>query len=372
MDALYHVKRKEKESILSAHTGRLLRGAANRVPDVEQQFHSTIGEVVGRFVEEGSEKKTLGGVAVVPLICAAQLLWNEGAEVYFYANLANDADGDELYEMIGRTPLRRDKISRRSGRCPVTYVLNEESGESEAAERTFIAYDEVGPGLRFAPADLDEAFYGSDVTLFSAMFWEPDLSSALSKILGRCKQAGSLTVAGTAFDPGQRHNAGRWHLGDSDEVYRHIDLLVMNHVEAGKYAGTSSDAEAAQFFRAAGVDSVIITNGLEPVYYASAGQLFAKESGYVPVASAVLEDQRSGRIAVGDTVGCGDNFVGGVLASITSQKRAGRSSLREAVRWGNVAGALASTHRGGVHYERRPGERRTLFLQYLARYTPDH
>ena len=42
--------------------------------------------------------------------------------------------------------------------------------------------------------------------------------------------------------------------------------------------------------------------------------------GFVPTAGAIDRDKERGILPVGDTVGCGDNFCGGVVASIARQQ----------------------------------------------------
>ena len=84
---------------------------------------------------------------------------------------------------------------------------------------------------------------------------------------------------------------------------------------------------------------------------------------------AILRDQVSGALPRGDSVGCGDNFVGGVVASIAMQRRTGRPlDLGEAAILGNLSGGIASAHAGGVLDERHPGEKRDLVLRYRPLY----
>ena len=73
----------------------------------------------------------------------------------------------------------------------------------------------------------------------------------------------------------------------------------------------------------------------------------------------------------GDSTGCGDNFAGGVIASLCWQKREGRRllDLQDACRWGIVSGGYACFYYGGTFFETRPGEKlqlvEPLYKQYL-------
>ena len=89
----------------------------------------------------------------------------------------------------------------------------------------------------------------------------------------------------------------------------------------------------------------------------------------MPIARVIVEDKAAGRLGTGDAVGCSDNFVGGVLASLALQMNEGRGlSLREAVIWGNLCGRFASTYQGGTFYERFRGEKRARVMSYYAPY----
>lgn len=61
----------------------------------------------------------------------------------------------------------------------------------------------------------------------------------------------------------------------------------------------------------------------------------------------------------GDTTGCGDNFAGGVIASVVRQIYSGRKVLdmSDACRWGVVNGGFACFYTGGTYYEDEPGEK---------------
>ena len=82
----------------------------------------------------------------------------------------------------------------------------------------------------------------------------------------------------------------------------------------------------------------------------------------VIVAELVVHPERKG-----DTIGCGDNFAGGVIADVARQVEAGnaRIDLTEAIVWGTVSGGLACFQFGGVLYEDFPGQKRAMMATYL-------
>ncbi|MFW5683359.1 MAG: PfkB family carbohydrate kinase, partial [Spirochaetota bacterium] len=85
----------------------------------------------------------------------------------------------------------------------------------------------------------------------------------------------------------------------------------------------------------------------------------------------------------GDTTGCGDTFVGGLVARLAEQMAAAntpatgrprataRLSLDDAVRLGIASGAFCLTHLGGTWLEPRPGEKRARIAQLLERWGAD-
>jgi sugar/nucleoside kinase (ribokinase family) len=374
LDALFEVPPGEGEARMARYLSRdhgdggLVRGAAVLRRALEERHRRPAAELVAEISGGARANLKLGGVAAAAVIAAAQLLRGEEILVRLYGNLSDGEDGARVRRLLGRTPVSIDRMGTRPGRFPCTYILNERGGAGYG-ERTFICETGTSDALAMSPEELDREFFESEVTLFSAMWWEPRLHAHLTSLLQECKRAGSLTVVGTAFDPARGHLRGRWALGDSDDAYRHVDALVMDRTEALLHSGEADLSGALDFFRRAGVGACVVTQGVEPVHYWSGGKAFAPAEGQLPVPAAILRDKASGALPSGDSVGCGDNFVGGLVSSTALQlRRGGPLSLREAVILGNLAGGIASTHSGGVLDERYPGEKRDLVERYRRPY----
>jgi sugar/nucleoside kinase (ribokinase family) len=347
--------------------GGLRRGGAVLRRLLEARFGRSSAELV-RELGGGPPRYTLGGVAAASLVATAQLLHGQGAEVRYYTNLSDDEGGAQLRRAFARTPLSPARFGVRRGRCPSTTILNEQ-GADGTAERSFITEPTINEELALHPAGLDRDFFESQVTLFAGVRWEPHLCADLTRILADCRRAGSLTVLGTAYVNMPGGSRQRWPLGDSDEAYRHVDLLVMDRTEALGHSGEPDLERATAFFKASGVGAFAVTQGVEPVLFWSGGGIFAPAEGRLPIPSAILQDKASGVLPSGDSVGCGDNFLGGVVASTVEQLRRGRLlDLRQAVIMGSLSGGIASTHAGGVLEERAPGEKRELVERYRRRY----
>ncbi len=115
------------------------------------------------------------------------------------------------------------------------------------------------------------------------------------------------------------------------ELYPLIDILTPNEVEASQLVGFPVDGpaaakKAALVLRQRGVKIAIVTLGSQGALCCTPEETFLMPA--IPV-------------QVVDTVAAGDGFNGGLAAALALGK-----SLREAVHWGTVAGALAVTKSG--------------------------
>ncbi|MEM7762033.1 MAG: ribokinase [Cyanobacteria bacterium P01_A01_bin.40] len=116
-----------------------------------------------------------------------------------------------------------------------------------------------------------------------------------------------------------------------EELYSLIDIITPNEIEASQLVGFTVDGvttarQAASFIHQMGVKNVIITLGNQGSLYSNEAESFWIKPILVPVV---------------DTVAAGDAFNGALAVALSSGK-----SLKEAVHWGTVAGALAVTKSG--------------------------
>jgi len=339
-----------------------------------EQFESFAGEALEKVIGKisagrSAPKLNVGGPSIVSLIHAAQLLQDRPAEVRFFGTSGDDDPGAYLRQKLEQTPVSLDRLSAGKGATPSTIVLSDPNYQDGHGERMFI--NTIGAAHHFGPPDLDDSFYGADIVAFGGTALVPGLHDNLTELLKRAKSAGAVTVVNTVYDfrselerPGQR-----WSLGQSDESYQFIDLLVMDREEALHLSLTTDLSDAADFFSGSGVSSFIITNGTRDTLAWSDGNLFGSHPlrGY-PVSAALLGDLKSDRN--GDTTGCGDNFTGGVLASLAWQMMEAQEKpdLTECVAWGTVSGGYCCFHVGGTLIEMEPGEKVELLRPYYKSY----
>ncbi len=313
----------------------------------------------------------LGGPSIVSLVHAAQLLAGRDVEVPFFGVRGSDTAGERIAEIIAGTPLCTDHYDVWDGTTPFTHVLSDPTWDDGAGERSFI--NGTGVAGRYATAHIPSSFYDHEIVAFGGTALVPALHDELHVPVRRARKGGSLTVVNTVYD---FHNESRapdrpWPLGESNETYRHTDLLVVDAEEARRLSGVESIEKSAQRFVEAGVSAVIITNGPDDLFVISTGGRFHRLEGQrFPTSRRVREELKSTPAARRDTTGCGDNFVGGVLYSLAEQISAGekRLDMRHATAWGVASGGFACFSVGGTTIESYPGEKREQIIPYVRAY----
>jgi len=327
-------------------------------------------DVIQDISQEGTSPVfNIGGPSVVPLIHAAQLLQGTPAEVNFHGVRGEDKIGKYMQSKLVQTPINLDHFLVVEGTTPSTIVLSDPGYNNNQGERIFI--NDIGAAWNFGPQKLGDDFFESDIVVFGGTALVPGLHHGLTELLKRAKAEECITVVNTVYDfhselerPGQL-----WRLGESNESYHYIDLLIMDCEEALNLSGTEDLTKASTFFVKQGVSSFIITNGTEPTICYSDGRLFTPFSiGTYPVSSQLIKELKT--FHGGDTTGCGDNFAGGVLASMAWQLYENKKVLdmEDSICWGTVSGGYCCYHMGGTYLEKQPGEKLGLIQAYYEVY----
>ena len=343
-----------------------------------------------------ADKENIGGPCIVALINAAQVACKE-SEVCFYGCYGDDEVGEDLLQRLRQTPV--DLLHYRkqpSSETASTSVLSDPNYDNGHGERTFV--NTIGASWHYLPEEVDASFYDSDICVFGGTALVPRIHQGLSGMLKKAKEKGCLTVVNTVYDfLNEKENpAQRWPMGDGDEAYRFIDLLIADHEEALRLSGCKDIPAAISFFAGKGAGAVLVTNGARDVYLWADSPLFGKvPMQTLPVSAAVGKALKEGR--KGDSTGCGDNFAGGVIASIAKQlshvsplSRRGVGgealnsqlsilnsqfstlnsplSLVESTKWGIVSGGFACFYYGGTYIEKKEGEKLTLLQELYDQY----
>ncbi len=362
----------QRYASIEAGDGGLRPGELVFVNGLESFAHRSYNEVLNEITGGvGPASSNLGGPSVVALVHAAQLLTGRDGPVRYFGVRGNDAAGAEIGTIISKTPLDGTFYHTWTGSTPFTHVLSDPHWDNGAGERSFI--NSTGVAGEYGAADIDDLFYDHEIVAFGATALVPRLHRELLQPLRRARTGGSLTVVNTVYDffNQSRNPDAPWPLGESEKTYSHVDLLIMDAEEARRLSCKNSPEGSASLFLEAGVSAVIITRGPEDFLVVSRGGRFLPVEGQrFPVSRRVTDELKNGAGRNGDTTGCGDNFVGGVLHSLTEQIKAGEKKLdlRHAVAWGVASGGFACFSLGGTFMESHPGEKRERIVEYVRAY----
>jgi len=317
------------------------------------------------------DKKNIGGPGIVPLIHASQMLESTGTECRFYGRGGKDDDGKFIVSLLKQMNLSADNYYLSGSTTPSTIVLSDPHYDKGHGERIFI--NSIGEAWNYSPDNLDDDFFSSDVVVFGGTAIVPAIHDNLTELLIKAKSNNCLTIVNTVYDfrNEKKDPVKKWPLGKSDDSYENTDLLITDLEEALRLSGKNSIQEAMNFFYELGTGAVLITNGPNNLRgFSSSNSVFLeKEEINMPVSHAISEELRKGHS--GDTTGCGDNFVGGVIANIISQiqkKDKIPLDLTEACAWGIVSGGFSCFYMGGTFFEEKFGEKRELIIPYYEKY----
>ncbi|MFH0760050.1 MAG: carbohydrate kinase family protein [Bacteroidota bacterium] len=323
-------------------------------------YPEIVGEITGDRLPDAFN---VGGPSLVSLIHASQLLDRREYDVRFFGIAGADETADKIAEILSRTPLdTKNYLFVPGSITPFTDVLSDPEFDHGHGERTFI--NNIGAAWKYSPEQLTDQFFDSDIVCFGGTALVPQIHDNLSQLLEKATRNGCITLVNTVFDfRNEKKNPGQpWPLVKHMEDFSLIDLLIMDGTEAICISGRKNLEEAATFFTSTGVSSFIITNGAQELIAWSGGGLFKKNDRIkLPVSLKVTNELMSNPTRKGDTTGCGDNFAGGIIASVAWQlknKNRGDFNLVEALSWGVASGGFCCFTVGGTFVEIFAGQKR--------------
>ncbi|MBN2509480.1 MAG: carbohydrate kinase family protein [Spirochaetales bacterium] len=323
----------------------------------------TIGEITRLY---GAPVVNLGGPGAVAAIHASQMLSASGVCVRFFGGRSRDAAGAAIGRFFSRTDVDY-RSAELPGETPKTWVFSDPSWNEGKGERAFLG--QSGSAALYGPSFLGQDFFDADINVWGGTALVPGLHTNLSALLYKGTTRGNLQIVHTVYDFfNQRRDPSRtWPMGDSDEAYRHIDLIITDREEALRLSGRSAPPDAVKDFLRKGAGAAIVTDGENPVWFAAAGGRFTPVPPvFLPVSREALRVHAQEPFRLGDTTGCGDNFAGGVISALALQVMAGETALdlRAAVPHGIAAGAFACLYPGGPFFEEYPGQKRKLMIPF--------
>ena len=127
--------------------------------------------------------------------------------------------------------------SLSDNQTPSTVVLSDPSYDNGHGERMFI--NSIAAAWEYGPDNLDDDFFNSDIVVFGGTGLVPQIHDNLTSLLKKAKSKGCITIVNTVFDfRNEKANPSKkWPLGESDESYRYIDLLITDQEEAFRLSG---------------------------------------------------------------------------------------------------------------------------------------
>lgn len=232
-----------------------------------------------------------------------------GADVTMITKVGKDPFADVLFQVMDDLEMDRSHIfiSEDTGTGIAIITVDENSGQNE-----IVIVSQACGTIRSEEVDkasgvLQEAEY--------VLLQLEVNQDANEKVAALVKEAGARLIINTApYSP------------VSDEFLRGAYLVTPNEVEAEQLTGVpvtdaASASKAAAWFRAKGVENVIITMG-------ALGAFVATDDGETLVPAY--------RVKAIDTTGAGDAFNGGLLAALAEGK-----DLMEAAQFASAVGALS-------------------------------
>lgn len=353
--------------------GGLLPGQLVFTEELEKFTGKKVDEILKEVI--GTRKPDLiniGGPALVSMIHASQMLDGQYFNIMFFGIAGTDQVANHLLKLVHKVPLNvRNYTSTTIKNSPFTLVLSDPEYSNGQGERAFI--NNIGAAWHYFPEQLSSEFWESHIVCFGGTALVPHIHDKLSQLICKAKQNNCLTVVNTVFDfRSEKANPDKpWPLVDKTEDYAFIDILIMSSLEAMRISGEHSIEAAANYFSATKVGSFIITDGASRIFAWSSGRLFRKNEVFsLPVSEYISDHLRSGVMPKGDTTGCGDNFAGGIVASMAIQLKENHSEfdLLEAISWGVAAGGFTCFTIGGTFFEQFRGEKKASVSEIQQAY----
>ena len=263
----------------------------------------------GETIIGGDFHNVPGGKGANQAVAAARL----GADVSMVGRVGQDGFADALLEALKADGIDHSHvILDPEAATGVALIVVDDAGQNSIVVVS-------GANGRFSPSDVDAAedvIADADVLLLQ-------LESPVETV-NRATQVARAHDVRVILNPAPAQEL-------PETLLAGIDVLVPNESETALLSGmpvedVSQAEEAAAALLELGVGTVILTLG-------GRGALLAQGVGAEHVPAFAVEPV--------DTTAAGDAFVGGFAVALAEGRR-----MAEAVRWGNAAGALATTKIG--------------------------
>jgi fructokinase len=266
------------------------------------------------------------------LFNSAIALGRLGAPVEFFCGLSSDLFGQQLRDVLASSKAgsRYAPISPR----PTTLAFVRLTG----GQASYTFYDENTAGRMLTEADLPNLDADIDAMLFGAVSLIPEPCGSAYEALMRREHQSCVMMLDPNIRPGFIPDKAK-HLARMRRMIAMADIVKLSDDDLAWFGETGSHGDVAAKWLQLGPKLVIITGG-------SKGATGYTRHHRVSVTSE--------RVTVVDTVGAGDTFNAGVLASLHDQRllskaavgTLGEAAVHQALTLGAKAAAVTVSRAG--------------------------
>jgi sugar/nucleoside kinase (ribokinase family) len=268
---------------------------------------------------------SLGGSSAIVAHNLAML----GARVGFISRVGDDSMGQIALERIAESGANVSRVQRSTDGTAtgMSVILGRDTW------RNIVTY--LGTISRLSFEDLDFDYLASARHFhLSSFYLQTTLQARVPEVFRRLKEAGLTISMDTNDDP-----EDRWQ-GGLREALRYVDVFLPNEREASRITGVEDLEEAARLL-AEIVPLVVVKRGASGAMARRGTERFE--------ASPV-------RVNPIDAVGAGDSFDAGFISQYIQG-----ADVESCLAYGNLAGALSTTRRGGTEAFRGREHRERFF-----------
>jgi len=270
---------------------------------------------------------TLGGSSTIVAHNLALL----GNRVGFISRIGDDPVGQIALERLAVSGMDVSHVHRSTDGTATGLTVILQHG----AWRNILTY--LGTISRLSFEDLDFDYLTAAKHFhFSSFYLQTTLQPRVAELFQRLKAAGLTISMDTNDDPDDRWQGGLW------EVLRYVDVFLPNQREALRITGAQT-LENAAIRLAEIVPLVVVKMGAEGAMAQRGTERFKSP----PV-----------KVDAIDTVGAGDSFDAGFISHHIRG-----ADVETCLAYGNLAGALSATRRGGTEAFRDQQHREQFFRE---------
>jgi fructokinase len=230
-----------------------------------------------------------------------------GVPVEFFSGLSSDLFGQQIREVLASSNAgsRYANVSARPTTLAFVRLVD--------GHATYTFYDENTAGRMLTEADLPVFDDNVSAMLFGAISLIPEPCGSAYEALMRRDHDRRVTMLDPNIRPGFIQDKDR-HVARMRRMMAMADIVKLSDDDLAWFGETGSHAEIARRWIDAGPKLVVITRG---------------GKGAVGYTRRQAVEVAAQRVAVVDTVGAGDTFNAGILASLYNQNALSKAALAD-------------------------------------------